>query len=42
MEKIKESYKLYKKNNNLDELLNFIKNYYDEYHKIISDKFDET
>lgn len=43
MEKIKESYKLYKKeNSSLDELLNLIKNYYDEYHKIISDIFDET
>lgn len=43
MEKIKESYKLYKKeNSSLDELLKLIKNYYDEYHKIISDKFDET
>lgn len=43
MEKIKESYKLYKKeNSSLDELLNLIKNYYDEYYKIISDKFDET
>lgn len=38
MEKIKESYKLYvKENSSLDELLNLIKNYYDEYHKIISD-----
>lgn len=43
MKKIKESYKLYKKeNSSLDDLLNLIKNYYDEYNKIKNDEFDET
>ena len=43
LEKIKESYKSYKKeNSNLDELLNLIKDYYDEYHKTINDEFKEV
>lgn len=42
MEKIKASYKSYEKDiSSLDELLILIKNYYDEYRKIINDEFDE-
>ena len=42
MEKIKASYKSYQKDiSSLDELLILIKNYYDEYRKIINDEFDE-
>ena len=42
MGKIKASYKSYEKDiSSLDELLILIKNYYDEYRKIINDEFDE-